>query len=121
MDFKQAVIRCLRDKYVAFDGRASRSEFWWFALFTFAVGVVFSLIGLDIVGLLFNLAVLLPSLSVGSRRLHDMGKSGWLQLLWFIPVLGWIAMIYFLVQPSEGPNSYGEGPALPGGEVTPAA
>ena len=84
MDFKQAVIRCLRDKYVDFNGRAGRSEFWWFALFC---------------------------LAVGARRLHDMGKSGWFQLLWLVPVLGWAVLIYWLVQPSAVANEYGEGPA----------
>ena len=61
-----------------------------------------------------NLALLLPSLSVGARRLHDMGKSGWFQLIWLIPFIGWAVMIYWLVQPSvAGSNQYGEGPAMP--------
>ncbi len=116
MDFKQSVIRCLRDKYVGFDGRAGRSEFWWFALFTLLVAIVFSVIGLDFLGALVNLAFLLPSLSVGARRLHDIGKSGWFQLIWLIPFIGWAIMIYWLVQPSVvGPNQYGEGPAMPEG------
>ena len=111
MDFKQSVIRCVRDKYVDFNGRAGRSEFWWFALFCFAVSLVLNTIGLGLIAMLFNLAMLLPSLGVGARRLHDMGKSGWFQLLWLIPLLGWAVMIYFLVQPSAPANEYGEGPA----------
>lgn len=113
MDFKQAVIRCLRDKYVDFNGRAGRPEFWWFALFTLGVGLAFSLVGLDMIGALANLALLLPSLAVGARRLHDMGKSGWFQLVWLIPFIGWAIMIYWLVQPSAAANEYGEGPAAP--------
>lgn len=116
MDFKQSVTTCLK-KYVEFNGRAGRPEFWWFALFTLVVGLVVGWVS-DILGMLANLALLLPSLAVGARRLHDMGKSGWFQLLWFIPFLGWAVMIYFLVQPSAGPNQYGEGPALP--EAAPA-
>ena len=112
MDFKQSVTACLK-KYLEFSGRAGRPEFWWFALFTLVVSLVVSWILGDFIGMLVNLALLLPSLAVGARRLHDMGKSGWFQLLWFIPVLGWAVMIYFLVQPSVGPNEYGEGPALP--------
>jgi uncharacterized membrane protein YhaH (DUF805 family) len=56
---------------------------------------------------------LLPGLAVGARRLHDIGNSGWFQLLWFIPVLGWLVLIYFFVQPSGPANEYG------GAEVTP--
>ena len=111
MDFKQSVIRCVRDKYADFNGRASRPEFWWFALACFLVAVVFNLLRLELLGALVNLALLLPSLAVGSRRLHDIGKSGWFQLIWLIPFIGWAIMIYWLVQPSAGPNEYGEGPA----------
>jgi uncharacterized membrane protein YhaH (DUF805 family) len=111
MDFKQSVIRCLRDKYVDFNGRASRPEFWWFTLFSFVIALVLNILNLNLIGLLVNLALLLPGLAVGARRLHDIGKSGWFQLLWFIPILGWAVIIYFLVQPSAGPNEYGEGPA----------
>ena len=111
MDFKQSVIRCVRDKYADFNGRASRPEFWWFALACFLVAVVFNLLRLELLGALVNLALLLPSLAVGSRRLHDIGTSGWFQLIWLIPLIGWAIMIYWLVQPSAGPNEYGEGPA----------
>ena len=111
MDFKQSVTTCLK-KYVEFGGRAGRPEFWWFALFTFLVGLLTSFILGDLISMLVNLALLLPSLAVGARRLHDIGKSGWFQLIWLIPFLGWAFMIYLLVQPSVGPNQYGEGPAM---------
>ena len=113
MDFKQAVLRCVRDKYADFNGRAGRSEFWWFALACVLVGLVFSMLHLDIIGMLVNLALLIPSLAVGTRRLHDIGKSGWFQLIWLIPFIGWILLVYWLAQPSTGPNEYGQGPALP--------
>ena len=64
----------------------------------------------DTVSGLFALGTLLPFLAVASRRLHDIGRSGWWQLVGFIPLLGWIVMIYWTVQPSEGPNAYGSGP-----------
>ncbi|MEJ5989616.1 DUF805 domain-containing protein [Ramlibacter sp. PS3R-8] len=117
MDFKTAVIRCLRDKYVDFNGRAGRSEYWWFFLLCVGVAVVFNVLGLDMLGLLANLALLLPSLAVGARRLHDTGKSGWFQLVWLIPLIGWAIMIYWLVQPSTTSNVYGDGPAV-AGDVT---
>ena len=112
MDFKQAVLRCLRDKYADFNGRASRPEFWWFVLATVIVSLVLNILHLSIIGLLVNLALIVPSFAVGARRLHDIGKSGWFQLVWLIPFIGWILLIYWLVQPSAGPNAYGEGPAV---------
>ena len=113
MDIKQSVIRCLRDQYAGFNGRAGREEFWWFALFCFLVAVVFSVLKLHTLGALANLALLLPSVAVGARRLHDIGKSGWFQLVIFIPLSGLVLLIYWMVQPSVGPNEYGQGPSQP--------
>jgi uncharacterized membrane protein YhaH (DUF805 family) len=109
MDFKQAISSCLR-KYTEFNGRASRSEYWWFALFCVIVSLAASMLGNWVVQIV-NLALLLPSVAVGARRLHDMGKSGWFQLVWLVPFIGWALMIYWLVQPSVGPNTWGTGPA----------
>lgn len=112
MSFVEAVKTCL-GKYATFRGRASRSEFWWFALFTVALSIIVSSFSVTLNGLV-SLALLLPSLAAGARRLHDIGKTGWLQLLWIVPVIGWAVMIYWNVQPGEaGSNGYGE-PALPG-------
>jgi uncharacterized membrane protein YhaH (DUF805 family) len=114
MDFKQSILRCVRDKYADFNGRASRPEFWWFALFCFLVGAAFQVLRLEMIGMLVNLALLLPSLAVGARRLHEMGKSGWFQLVWLIPFIGWAVMVYWLVQPSvAGANEYGDSAAQP--------
>ena len=99
MNFTQAVQVCLR-KYVGFEGRASRSEFWWFALFQLIVGLVAGMIGERIYAVVV-LLLLLPSLAVGARRLHDIGKSAWFLLLHFVPIIGTIVLIYFWVQPSH--------------------
>lgn len=112
MDFKQAVIRCLRDNYANFNGRAGRPEFWWFMLACFIVAFVLGLFNMNMLALLFNLAVLVPSLAVGARRLHDIGKSGWFQLLVLVPLIGWLVLLYWFVQPTAGPNEYGEAPAV---------
>ena len=115
MDFKQSVTTCLR-KFADFNGRAGRPEFWWFALACVIVSMIASYVLGNMVGLLVNLALLVPSLAAGSRRLHDTGKSGWFQLVSLIPFVGWILVIYWLAQPTVGPNQYGEGPeqaALP--------
>ncbi len=62
-------------------------------------------------GTIFGLAVLIPSIAVSCRRLHDIDKSGWLQLLVFIPIIGWAFLLYWFVQPGEdGQNSFGANP-----------
>lgn len=110
MTFGESIATCLKH-YADFNGRATRSEFWWFFLFSFLVQMAGGVIGNVLSGLL-ALALLLPSLAVGARRLHDIGKSGWFLLIWFIPLIGWLIMIYWNVQPSaEGKNEYGDAPA----------
>ncbi len=108
MDFFEA-IKSGFTRYATFSGRASRSEYWWWALFVLLASIGTAMIS-DTVSGLFALGTLLPFLAVASRRLHDMGRSGWWQLVGFIPLLGWIVMIYWTVQPSDGPNAYGSGP-----------
>ncbi|MBU1107831.1 MAG: DUF805 domain-containing protein [Candidatus Riflebacteria bacterium] len=102
-------------KFATFEGRAGKREYWTFVLINFAVNIVLSImakqIGLiGILGGLFALATLIPSITVGVRRLHDTGKSGWYLLLGFIPVLGWLAMLVFMLQESSGANEYGSAP-----------
>jgi len=111
MNFSQAVSTCLR-KYVDFSGRASRPEFWWFFLFQIIVMVVTGMVS-DVLNGIAGLALLLPALSVGARRLHDIGKSAWFLLLGLIPVLGFLILLYWCVQPSEGPNVYGPPESAP--------
>ncbi len=121
MDFKQAVITCLRDKYADFNGRASRSEFWWFFLFQLIVTMILTAIH-ERLGNVASLAMLLPALGAGARRLHDIGKSGWFQLLWFVPIIGWLVLLYWAVQPSGEDNAYGPTPgtaAFPAIDDTP--
>ncbi|HYP82306.1 DUF805 domain-containing protein [Variovorax sp.] len=106
MNFTQAVQVCLR-KYVEFSGRASRSEFWWFALFQLIVLVVAGIFGDRIYGIA-ALLLLLPSLAAAARRLHDVGKSAWFLLLHFVPIVGLIVLIYFWVQPSQAAQPAGD-------------
>lgn len=122
MDFQTAVRTCFQ-KYAVISGRAPRSELWWFALFTFVVSLILGFVdgllfgmgrgmaGMQPLGALFSLAVLLPSICVGGRRLHDTGKSAWWLLLGFVPIIGWLVLIWFYIQPGdEGPNEYGPDP-----------
>ncbi len=100
-------------KYLAFDGRASRAEFWNFFLIHFIVsfllGVVGGMLGGPMVlSTLYGLAVFLPAVAVTARRLHDIGRSGWWMLVLLIPVIGVIALLVFLIQEgNSGDNAFG--------------
>lgn len=126
MGFADAVRACL-SRYVTFRGRARRSEFWWFALFVSAGGLVLNLVdfvlfdGFAILSPLFSLAMLLPNLAVGVRRLHDIGRTGWWMLIALVPLIGTLVLIFFWVQDSEaGANRHGPSPkALPEPEPEP--
>lgn len=104
MTFGESISTCF-SKYAAFDGRARRSEFWWFFLFTVLVSAASGMVS-EILSGLFSLGVLLPSLAVGARRLHDIDKSGWFLLLWLIPIIGWIVLIFWAVQEGKEPNRF---------------
>ena len=108
-DIQKSVRTCLT-KYADFSGRAARPELWWFVLAQIVVSLILNAV-IPVLGMLFSFAVLVPSLAAGSRRLHDIGKTGWLQLLGFIPVIGWVILIYWMAQPGEaGANQYGPPP-----------
>ena len=104
MNFGQAIASCL-SKYATFSGRASRPEFWWFFLFHILISLAASMLGETINGLV-ALGLVLPALAVGTRRLHDIGKSGWWQVI-MLTVIGLLVLIYWWVQPTdEGGNAY---------------
>lgn len=113
MNFTDAVKTVLTEKYVDFNGRASRSEFWWYVLFAFIASAVLQLVDNAIVGMpllasIFALATLLPGLAVSVRRLHDKDKSGWFILLCLIPLIGAIILIYwYATEGTPGDNQYG--------------
>lgn len=104
MTFQESIQTCLH-KYATFDGRATRSEYWWFALFQL-LGAVACGIFSDKLSALFTLATLLPSLAAASRRLHDTDRSGWWQLVALIPVIGFFVILYFLTQESAPETEY---------------
>ena len=122
MPFRDAVKICLQRKYADFNGRARRSEYWFFILFTAIVGIVAGILdavlgfrtesygGTGPVQGITQLALLVPTLAVGSRRLHDTGRTGWWQLISLIPFIGWIVLIVFFVQDSQQDNKYGPNP-----------
>ncbi len=122
MDDLQAAVKTCFHKYADFNGRAARPEFWWFCLFGLIVLAITGLVSRYLYGIA-ALALLIPGLAAGSRRLHDTGKSGWFQLISVIPLLGTLVLIYLMAQPGlSGSNQYGEAPntnALPPTELAP--
>ncbi|PKG79311.1 DUF805 domain-containing protein [Shewanella sp. Actino-trap-3] len=97
-------------KYADFTGRARRKEYWMFILVYMIINIVFAVIGLDTISAIVSLALLVPSLSIAARRLHDTGRSGWWQLILLIPIIGLIVLIVFLTQDSHDANDYGINP-----------
>ena len=107
-------------KYADFSGRSRRREYWWFAAFNMAVsivlGVVEAMVGKSQYSLLagvYCLAVLVPSIAVTVRRLHDTGRNGWWFLISLIPIVGSLVMLVYMVTDSgPGRNQYGPNPKV---------
>ena len=113
MDFQTSIKTCF-NKFAVFSGRASRSEFWFFALFTLIAGFVTAIVDQMIFGYgvedygplntILNVVVFIPSLAVGARRLHDTNKSGWWILTTFIP---FVLLVMLIFKGTEGKNRFG--------------
>ena len=123
MNYYLAVLK----KYAVFDGRAQRAEYWYFCLFNIIISLILSILGkaigvfnvtigttgneTNILSIIYSLAVLIPGLAVSVRRLHDVGKSGWMMLINFIPLVGWIWYLILVIKDSApGENEYGSNP-----------
>ncbi|MEM1048610.1 MAG: DUF805 domain-containing protein [Pseudomonadota bacterium] len=118
-------VRTVLSKYATFQGRAVRSEFWFFVLFVFLLFTVLAFIEGAVLApalgfsafdrdagqplsLIASLALLLPNIAVAVRRLHDIDRSGWWLLIGFVPVLGFLVLLYWYIQPgTDGANQYG--------------
>jgi uncharacterized membrane protein YhaH (DUF805 family) len=105
MTFGESIATCFK-KYGEIKGRASRSEYWWFILFIILGSIATSFVH-NIASGLFTLAIVVPSIAVATRRLHDTDRSGWWQLLGFIPLIGTIILIVWYVQEARDPNRFG--------------
>ena len=128
MGFMDALTTVFRNKYATFSGRASRSEYWWSYLGIAVISMVLQIIGIvgglalgsvnEGLGALFGLAafagllaLLIPSLSVNVRRLHDTGKSGWMLLILLIPCIGFILWLVWMIEDGHAhANAYGPVP-----------
>jgi uncharacterized membrane protein YhaH (DUF805 family) len=122
MTFGEAISSGFRN-YVGFSGRASRSEYWYWVLFTVLVSIVTTIIDLGVLSSsvepfssIWGLATFLPSLAIGVRRLHDTDRSGWWWLIGLIPLIGIIVLIVFwCFEGTRGSNRFGPDPlAAPG-------
>ena len=110
-------IKICFSKYAVFSGRASRSEYWWFALFLFIAGIVTSIVDVMIMGYssenfgpinaIFSVITFLPGLAVGARRLHDIDRSGWWQLLVFTIIGIILLVIWFATAGNNKKNKFG--------------
>ena len=114
MDIKAIInnyLEVITKKYFCFEGRTARKAFWTFVLVNFVVNFVLGLIpGIGkILSAVFGLAVLCPTLGITARRLHDTGKTGWLQLILVIPVIGAIVLLILCAQAGRSEsNKYGD-------------
>ena len=124
MNMVEAVTTVL-SQYATFSGRAARPEYWWWVLAIFLLSIVTQAIDAAVIAPLLgfapfgenawqplstvvSLAILVPSIAVGVRRLHDIGRSGWWLLIVLIPVVGWLVVLYWLIRPTQdGQNRYG--------------
>jgi uncharacterized membrane protein YhaH (DUF805 family) len=116
MTFTEA-IKSGFSNYVNFTGRAARSEFWYWVLFTFLVGIVVDILdygigsGSGLLSELWGLATLLPNLAVGARRLHDTDRSGFWLFLLLLPLIGLIVLIvWWCLKGTSGTNQHGSDP-----------
>lgn len=100
------------ERYAKFDGRAGRGEFWWFALANVIVAIALAiLIAITnffvILYIGYVIAVIIPSIAVAIRRLHDTDKSGWWLLIGLIPFGGIVLLVFYILEGTAGPNQYG--------------
>lgn len=113
MEYFKYFIDAFRN-YAEFNGRVSRKGYWmyylFYILFYLAAGVLDAFGGAGLFTSLYTLALLIPGITITTRRLHDTGRSGWWQLIYFIPLIGWIVMLVFLLQDSKADNEYGPKP-----------
>lgn len=110
-------LNAIKDHYADFEGRARRSEYWYYTLFNAIImyvlfGMMFlgdGMIFMYFIAIIYALATLVPTLAVAVRRLHDVGKSGWFILIGLIPLIGgiWLLVLY-VTDSQDGENEYGE-------------
>lgn len=116
--FNHYFLDTVMNRYADFNGRATRSDYWYFVLFYVLLSIIFAvidtfvlnpLLGMNvqeaaqggILQMVFALALIIPAIAIGVRRLHDIGKSGWWMLISLVPIIGVLVLIFFFVQESK--------------------
>lgn len=104
--------------YAVFSGRANRAQYWYFVLFNLIISILLSLLdsailnsnnSIGMISSFYSLALIVPSFAIATRRLHDIGKSGWWQLIVLLPLVGWIILIVLLARKGvDSENKYGK-------------
>ncbi|MBX9573433.1 MAG: DUF805 domain-containing protein [Candidatus Obscuribacterales bacterium] len=127
-EVKTNYVRVLTTKYASFDGRASRKEFWMFMLAQFCISFIINLaiiglwtataINLSVISTIYALATLVPGLAIAVRRLHDSNRTGWWELMGFVPVVGALTLVVFYCLPGTADeNKFGSKPKGIGNEA----
>lgn len=115
-ELKANFLKVVKENYANFNGRARRKEYWQFVLVNVIISVITNILTvvsdkLMFVGVIVSLALLLPSLAVAVRRLHDVNKSGWYLLIALVPIVGGLYLLYLMtVEGDKGANQYGADP-----------
>lgn len=101
-------------KYADFSGRARRKEYWMYMLFYFIAAIIVAffdiVLGISFLSIILGLALLIPTISITTRRLHDTDRTGWWQLVFLVPIVGFIVMLVFMCMDSHPDNEYGPNP-----------
>ncbi len=111
--FNKYFVEYLKTQYTNFSGRASRPDYWYFALCVFVISLVLAIIdaviGVRLFTSIFSLAILIPSVGLGVRRLHDLGRPGWWYFMVLVPLVGGIALlVLFCMKGEDKANAYGD-------------
>lgn len=104
--FNTYFVEYLKNDYVKFDGRVSRRQYWMFALYSLLISIAFNVVimilpFLAIISLLYAIALIVPSVGLGIRRLHDLNLSGWFFLIALIPLIGGLALLFLFCMPGD--------------------
>ena len=111
--FNKYFLDVVKNQYNDYKGRASRSQYWYFVLFCVLINIPLAIvdvvIGVRLFSTIFSIAILCPSVCLGIRRLHDLGKPGWFYFLCLVPVVGPIALlVMFCLKGQNEKNQFGE-------------
>lgn len=108
--FNTYFVDYLKNNYANFDGRVSRRQYWMFTLYSMLISIAFNIViaiipFLAIISLLYAFALIVPSIGLGIRRLHDLNLSGWFFLIAFIPLLGGLALLFLFCMPGDAEDN----------------